>query len=272
MQRHRLIGVAATLDPLTDFMLIAWDTFRAAEFPFDEARRLALAVGGLDVDDLVRAKLISKKSGTVTLLSPAQRVRREGDDGLPGVRPARPASPSRDRRRPHGHACRRHRRAAGGQGVDRSRRVCARDSAFTACAAGARQRDPAHQGQGRVGAARGRHTRSSLHRLLARYRVARLTPWSSSTSSRGARRRGPGLSGLSANSRCATPTTPQDRRSTPSSSRCSRSISYDRVIRATFALRRSPPLRAESVASLANGGTDALIAVPELDPEDAAGY
>lgn len=87
LQRRRLIGVEARLDPLSDFTLIAWDTFRAAEFPFDEGRRLALAVGGLDVDELVRAKLISKKSGTVTLLPPAQRVRRGDDDGLPGVRP-----------------------------------------------------------------------------------------------------------------------------------------------------------------------------------------
>lgn len=87
LQRRRLVGAEATLDPFSDFTLIAWDTFRAAEFPFDEARRLALAVGGLDVDELVRAKLISKKSGTVELLPPAKRVRRGGDDALPGVRP-----------------------------------------------------------------------------------------------------------------------------------------------------------------------------------------
>jgi adenine-specific DNA methylase len=87
LQRRRLVGVEATLDPLSDFTLIAWDTFRAAEFPFDEARRLALAVGGLDVDELVRAKLVSKKSGTVELLPPATRVRRGDDDALPGVRP-----------------------------------------------------------------------------------------------------------------------------------------------------------------------------------------
>jgi putative DNA methylase len=84
-QRRRLVGRAAQLDPLSDFTLIAWDTFKAAEFPFDEARRLALAVGGLDVDELARAKLLEKKAGTVVLLPPAKRLRR-GNDELPGVR------------------------------------------------------------------------------------------------------------------------------------------------------------------------------------------
>lgn len=87
LQRQRLVGAPVTLDPLTDFALIAWDTFRAAEFPFDEARRLALAVGGLDVDDLAQAKLVAKKSGTVQLLPPEKRLRRGEDATLPGVRP-----------------------------------------------------------------------------------------------------------------------------------------------------------------------------------------
>jgi putative DNA methylase len=87
MQRQRLVGAPITLDPLSDFTLIAWDTFRAAEFPYDEARRLALAIGGLDVDELVHAKLIAKKAGTVQLLTPEKRVRRGEDSTLPGVRP-----------------------------------------------------------------------------------------------------------------------------------------------------------------------------------------
>ena len=85
LQRNRLVGKPATLDSLTDFTLIAWGTFKAAQFPFDEARRLALATGGLDVDGLVRAKILLKKSGTVELLTPAKRVRR-GEDEAPGVR------------------------------------------------------------------------------------------------------------------------------------------------------------------------------------------
>jgi putative DNA methylase len=84
-RRLRLVGRVTPLDALSDFILIAWDTFKAAEFPFDEARRLALAVGGLDVDELAQARLIEKKAGTVVLLSPAKRVRR-GNDDRPGVR------------------------------------------------------------------------------------------------------------------------------------------------------------------------------------------
>jgi putative DNA methylase len=87
MQRRRLVGTEAQLDPLTDFALIAWETFKAAEFPFDEARRLALATGGLDVDELARARILEKKAGSVVLLPPEKRVRRGEDDRLPGVRP-----------------------------------------------------------------------------------------------------------------------------------------------------------------------------------------
>ncbi len=89
MQRERLVGRDQRLDPITDFVMVAWDTFQAREFPFDEARRLALAVGGLDVDELARAKVLEKKSGTVTLLPPEHRVRRLGDQeaGLSGVYP-----------------------------------------------------------------------------------------------------------------------------------------------------------------------------------------
>lgn len=87
MQRRRLVGTDIQFDAYTDFELIAWETFKAAEFPFDEARRLALATGGLDVDDLARARLVEKKSGTVVLLPPERRLRRGTDDDLPGVRP-----------------------------------------------------------------------------------------------------------------------------------------------------------------------------------------
>jgi len=87
LRRTRLIGKAAQIDDLTDFVLMAWDIFGAREFPFDTARLLALAVGGLEVDDLVRAKVLSKKTGTVSLLAPADRVRHGADSHLPGVRP-----------------------------------------------------------------------------------------------------------------------------------------------------------------------------------------
>lgn len=87
LRRSRLVGKAAKVDILTDFVLLAWDTFAAREFPFDTARLLALAVGGLEVDALERAKVVSKSAGKVTLLAPSERVRRGGDSNAPGVRP-----------------------------------------------------------------------------------------------------------------------------------------------------------------------------------------
>lgn len=86
LRRARIVGKATQVDDLTDFVLIAWDIFRAREFPYDTARLLALAVGGLDISALEQAKVIQKKSGSVTLLTPAQRVRRDSDGELPGVR------------------------------------------------------------------------------------------------------------------------------------------------------------------------------------------
>lgn len=87
LRRSRLVGKAAKVDSLTDFVLIAWDTFGAREFPFDTARLLALAVGGLDVDQLERARVLSKSAGVVRLLQPAERLRRGVDTELPGVKP-----------------------------------------------------------------------------------------------------------------------------------------------------------------------------------------
>ena len=65
------------IDPLTQWYILAWDTFEAREFPFDEARQLALAVGGFDVSDLVKKhKLIDSASGFCKLLTPQQRVKK----------------------------------------------------------------------------------------------------------------------------------------------------------------------------------------------------
>ncbi|MGX1303303.1 putative DNA methylase [Streptomyces albogriseolus] len=87
LRRSRLVGTAAKADTLTDFVLLAWDTFAAREFPFDTARLLALAVGGLDIDQLERAKVVAKSLGKVTLLTPSERVRHGGESAAPGVRP-----------------------------------------------------------------------------------------------------------------------------------------------------------------------------------------
>ena len=91
-QRIRLVGREVDFDAFTDFTIAAWDTFRARQFPFDDARRLALAAGGLDLKkELERAKVVRAKSGTVTMLEPRERLRRDGDEALPGVNRSRAA-------------------------------------------------------------------------------------------------------------------------------------------------------------------------------------
>lgn len=75
-RRRSIVGRQVTFDPVTDFWLIAWELFKAEEFPYDDARRLALAVGGQDPDGLAAAGLLKKKAGTVVLQSPADRRRR----------------------------------------------------------------------------------------------------------------------------------------------------------------------------------------------------
>ena len=67
----------AGFDPLTQWYLLAWDAFKAREFPFDEARQLALAIGGFNVTDLAKVhKLLDSASGTCKLLTPKQRLRK----------------------------------------------------------------------------------------------------------------------------------------------------------------------------------------------------
>lgn len=88
IQRARLVGHPIEFDPLTDFVVAFWDVIKDATATFDEGRRLALAVGGLDIDELQRAKILVKKAGTVRLLDPRERLRAHaGEDTSPGVRP-----------------------------------------------------------------------------------------------------------------------------------------------------------------------------------------
>ncbi|BAU16031.1 hypothetical protein LEP3755_65980 (plasmid) [Leptolyngbya sp. NIES-3755] len=77
--RFRKLAQTDTLgfDPLTTWYILAWDAFRAREFPFDEARQLALAVGGFNVTDLAKThKLLDSTSGICKLLTPDQRFKK----------------------------------------------------------------------------------------------------------------------------------------------------------------------------------------------------
>jgi len=69
----------AGFDTLTQWYILAWDAFKAREFPFDEARQLALAIGGFNVADLAKTyKLLDSASGTCKLLTPQQRFKKRG--------------------------------------------------------------------------------------------------------------------------------------------------------------------------------------------------
>lgn len=68
-----LAGKAIEFDPVTDWYIMAWDAFQAEQFPYDEARKLAIALG-LEMDDLMkRNKLVAKKGQYVVLQKPKQR-------------------------------------------------------------------------------------------------------------------------------------------------------------------------------------------------------
>jgi adenine-specific DNA methylase len=69
-----LLGRSVEFDPPTDWYLMAWDAFRAQQFPADEARKLAIALGRDLEADIVRDKrLVTKKGVNVTLNLPKDR-------------------------------------------------------------------------------------------------------------------------------------------------------------------------------------------------------
>ena len=63
----------ADLDPATSFFVLAWHAFRAPVFPYDEALKLARAVG-IDLDGEVVNRLAMKKGSNLHLWDSAQRA------------------------------------------------------------------------------------------------------------------------------------------------------------------------------------------------------
>ena len=61
------------LDPLTAFFVLAWDAFRAPAFAYDEALRLARAVG-VDLDTAVVGRVAGKKGSDLHLWDSARRA------------------------------------------------------------------------------------------------------------------------------------------------------------------------------------------------------
>ena len=78
LQREGLLdGRSANWDPATDWYLLAWRSFGARQFSYDEARKMAMAHGA-DADELRnRHKLLSRKGASVSLLEPSEREGRD---------------------------------------------------------------------------------------------------------------------------------------------------------------------------------------------------
>ncbi len=70
--RGLALGRSVEFDPVTDWYLLAWDAFRAVQFPYDEARKLAFA-SGIEIEQLRRIRLVIKKAGSVVLQEPKER-------------------------------------------------------------------------------------------------------------------------------------------------------------------------------------------------------
>ena len=79
-KRDLLGGRAVEFDRLTDYYLLAWNDFRAVEFPSGEALKLSIATH-LDLDELIAGhRLLRSSGGWVTLLTPAERRTAGGID------------------------------------------------------------------------------------------------------------------------------------------------------------------------------------------------
>ncbi len=79
-KRGLLGGRDVEFDRFTDWWLLAWSDFQAAEFPAPEALKLSLSTH-LDLDTVSKGhKLIKADAGKVTLLTPAQRRTAKGLD------------------------------------------------------------------------------------------------------------------------------------------------------------------------------------------------
>lgn len=63
----------AELDPLTSWFVLAWDAFKAPVFPYDEALRLARAVG-VDLDTEVIGHVAEKKASDIRIWDSATRA------------------------------------------------------------------------------------------------------------------------------------------------------------------------------------------------------
>ncbi len=72
--RNPELTTVVEFDPITDWYLMAWDAFAAEQFPYDEARKLAIALG-VDLDKTIMGgkRLAAKKGEFIVLQTPVLR-------------------------------------------------------------------------------------------------------------------------------------------------------------------------------------------------------
>jgi hypothetical protein len=72
-----LMGRTVQFDPVTDWYLMAWDSFKAEQFPADEARKLAIALGlNLEQDLITGKRIVTKKQNYIVIQEPTARRRK----------------------------------------------------------------------------------------------------------------------------------------------------------------------------------------------------
>jgi adenine-specific DNA methylase len=72
-----LMGRTVQFDPVTDWYLMAWDSFKAEQFPADEARKLAIALGlNLEQDLVTGKRIVTKKQNYIVIQEPTARRRK----------------------------------------------------------------------------------------------------------------------------------------------------------------------------------------------------
>ena len=83
VQAHRWVALVGSrpveVDRPTQFVIYAWDFYKAEQIRFDEARRLYLGLG-VEEKELKSRGLVSKAGAYLILLSPAARLRKGGFD------------------------------------------------------------------------------------------------------------------------------------------------------------------------------------------------
>jgi adenine-specific DNA methylase len=80
VKQHRMFQLTqvrrqTSLDPVTEWFILAWDAFKSPQFPADEALKLARVVG-VNFDDQLRGNVLEIKGGDVIVWDSGQRAKK----------------------------------------------------------------------------------------------------------------------------------------------------------------------------------------------------